>query len=426
MPSNLLPSVLMPSAHPFSTLNLSAPDLASAFPRRLQLWSVAFLCSSLLALSACQKAPEPVKAGVPGAVVDETSIRFPKDSPQLTTLRTVEVGRERDSFVRINGRISWDDSRTSRVTSPVAGKVTELRVMPGAVVKKGDLLALLSSPEFGQIQADSRKSETDVTLAERAYNRAKELHQAGLIAQKELQSLEADLSRARTERLRTQAREKAYGGGKLVDQMFRLVAPVPGTIVDRKITLGQEIRPDQNSDQPLFTISDPSRLWVSLDIPEVLSREIEVGEQVRISVPALPGEVFDATVEYVADFIDPQSRTIKARASVTNATRRLKAEMFVTADVTIAPSKALLVPATALYLQGERYYGFVEESPGTFVRHEFRAEEASLGYMRITSGGKQGEKIVADGALLLQQMLNAKSTAPKALPETASVNGAKK
>ncbi len=393
---------------------------------RFSMWPVVLLGLSLLALNACQKAPEPVKSGVPGATVDEQSVRFPKDSPQLTTLRTVEIGLERDSFVRINGRISWDDSRTSRVTSPVAGKVTELRVMPGAVVKKGDLLAVLSSPEFGQIQADARKSETDVSLAERAHARAKELHQAGLIAQKELQSLEADLARARTERQRTQAREKAFGGGKMVDQMFRLVASVPGTIVDRKITLGQEIRPDQNSDQPLFTISDPSRLWVSLDIPEVLSKEIEIGEQVRISVPALPGEVFDATVEYVADFIDPQSRIIKARASVNNAQRRLKAEMFVTADVTIAPSKALLVPATALFLQGEKYYGFIEESPDNFVRREFKAEEASLGFMRILAGGKPGQKIVADGALLLQQMLNAKSTAPKTKPEADAENGSKK
>jgi membrane fusion protein, heavy metal efflux system len=118
-------------------------------------------------------------------------------------------------------------------------------------------------------------------------------------------------------------------------------------------------------------------------------------------------------VEYVADFIDPQSRTIKARASVANPGRRLKAEMFVTADVTIAPSKALLVPATALYLQGAKYYGFVEQSPGVFVRKEFKAEEATLGFMRVLSGGKVGEKVVADGALLLQQMLNVKATAPK-------------
>jgi membrane fusion protein, heavy metal efflux system len=302
----------------------------------------------------------------------------------------------------------------------VAGKVIELRVMPGAVVKKGDLLALLSSPEFGQIQADSRRSETDLALAERAYARAKELHQAGVIAQKELQSLEADLARFKTERQRNQAREKAFGAGKFVDQVFRLVAPVPGTIVDRKITLGQEIRTDQSADQPLFTISDPARLWVSLDIPEVLSKEIEVGEQVRISVPALPGEVFDATVEYVADFIDPQSRIIKARASVMNPQRRLKAEMFVTADVTIAPSKALLVPSSALFLQGEKYYGFIEDTPGAFVRREFKAEEASLGFMRINGGGKAGDKIVADGALLLQQMLNAKATAPKTSADTES------
>jgi membrane fusion protein, heavy metal efflux system len=365
-------------------------------------------------LQACQKSPEAIKPGVPGASIEDQTITFPKDSPQLSTLRTVSVELERDSYVRINGRISWDDSRTSRVTSPVAGKVSELRVMPGAVVKKGDLLALISSPEFGQIQADSRRAETDLAHAERGAARAKELYQAGVIAQKELQNLEADLARARGERQRTLAKEKSFGGGKMIDQMFRLLAPVGGTVVDRKINLGQELRPEQSTEQPLFTISDPSRLWVTLDTPEVLSKEIQIGEQVRISVPALPGEVFDATVEYVADYIDPQSRTIKARASVLNKDRRLKAEMFVTADVTIAPSKALLVPTTALFLQGAKFYGFVENSTGVYTRREFKAEEATLGFMRVLSGAKVGEKIVADGALLLQQMLNVKSTAPKA------------
>jgi membrane fusion protein, heavy metal efflux system len=392
----------------------SQPNLAQALLSiSLPMLAIFFT----LALTGCQKAAEPVKAGVPGATIEDQTISFPKDSPQLSTLRTVNIELERDTFVRINGRITWDDSRTSRVTSPVVGKVAELRVMPGAAVKKGDLLALVSSPEFGQIQADSRRAETDLSHAERGVARAKELYQAGVIAQKELQSLEADLARARGERQRTLAKEKSFGGGAMIDQMFRLLAPVSGTIVERKINLGQELRTDQSGEQALFTISDPSHLWVTLDIPEVLSKEIQVGEQVRISVPALPGEVFDATVEYVADFIDSQSRTIKARASVLNKERRLKAEMFVMADVTIAPSKALLVPATALFLQGAKFYGFVETSPGVFTRREFSAEEASLGFMRVLNGGKVGEKVVADGALLLQQMLNVKATAPKSKSE---------
>mgnify|MGYP000931007311 CR=1 FL=1 len=171
----------------------------------------------VLVLTACSKPADTLKPGVPGAKIEDETITFAKDSPQLSTLRTVVVGRERDSYVRINGRISWDDSRTSRVTSPVAGKVMELRVMPGAFVKKGDVLALLSSPDFGQYQAEARKSETDLALAERAAARARELHGAGVIPLKELQNAEADLARARTERQRTAAREKAYGISKGVD-----------------------------------------------------------------------------------------------------------------------------------------------------------------------------------------------------------------
>ena len=94
-----------------------------------------------------------------------------------------------------------------------------------------------------------------------------------------------------------------------------------------------------------------------------------------------------------------------------------------TADLEIAPSKALLVPSTSLFLQGNKYFGFVEEKPGLFARREFKAEEATLGFMRVTSGADAGEKIVADGALLLQQMLTAKSTAPKEGPSAKATAG---
>ena len=251
--------------------------------------------------------------------------------------------------------------------------------------------------------------------------RAKDLANAGVIPQKDLQGAEADFARAKSERERTLAKANAYGAtsSRLVDQKFSLVSPVAGFVVDRRVTPGQEVRPDQPSDQPLFMISDPTRLWVMLDVPEALTQEIQVGEQVRVSVPALPGEIFNARVEYIADFIDAQSRTVKARAAVDNSQRRLKAEMYVTADVAVPPSKALKVPTNAVYLLGNQYYTFVELPAGTFTRREIKAEEATLGFVRITAGVNPGDKLVSDGALLLQQILNAKATAPAIAPKPA-------
>jgi membrane fusion protein, heavy metal efflux system len=363
-------------------------------------------------LAACSKPPEAAKAAIPGAKVTADGVTFAKDSPQLTTLRTVEAVLERESYVRINGRVSWDDAKTSRVNSSVSGKVVELKVMPGASVKKGDVLAVISSPEFGQTQSEARRAESDFALSTRALNRAKELHTAGVIPTKELQSAEADFARARAERSRTQVRERSYGGGNKVDQMFRIVAPLGGVIVDRRITIGQEVRSDQGTDSQLFIISDPSNLWISLDVPEALTTEVEIGEAIRVTVPALPGEVFNAKIEYVSDFIDPQSRTVKARASVENNQRHLKAEMYINAEVQVKPSTAVKVPAAAVYLQEATYYAFIEEAPGRFVRRAVRAESAGVGTMRVTSGMKPGDRVIVDGALLLQRMLTQKASAP--------------
>jgi cobalt-zinc-cadmium efflux system membrane fusion protein len=373
--------------------------------------SALLLCLGLLA--SCGKAPEPPKPAVPGAQVEGETVSFPKDSPQLATLKIVEAQPERASFVRINGRIGWDDTRTSRVGSPVAGRVVELAVLPGASVRRGDVLAVISSPEFGQTQSEARRADTDLQLAERTLARARELHEAGVVPLKELQSAEADAARARAERDRTAARERLYGTAGSIDQRFRVIAPIGGVVVDRNVMPGQEVRPEHTAQTPLFVITDPTRLWIRLDVPEILSQEVQLGEAVRITVPALPGEVFEARVDYVADYIDAQTRTVKARASVPNPDRRLKAEMYVSADVEVPPSSALRVPASAIYLLGDRYHAFVEEAPGRFVRRTLRAEESTLGNMRVTAGLKAGERVVADGALLLQQLVTQRATAPR-------------
>jgi membrane fusion protein, heavy metal efflux system len=381
------------------------------------LSSFSMLLLSALLISGCeQKTSAPVlqapKISAPN--VEGDVITFASDSPQLATLVTLEATQERESLVRINGRTSWDETRTARVTSPLAGRVIEIKANPGVLVKKGAILAVLSSPDFGLTQAEARRSETDLALSDKQLQRARDLSNAGVIPTKDLQAAEADFARAKNERERTLTKERAYGmsGGKLIDQKYHLLAPVGGLIVDRRLTPGQEVRPDQGTETPLFTISDPTKLWVMLDVPEALTQEIKVDEQVRVSVPALPGEIFQAKVEYVADFIDAQSRTVKARAAVDNSAKRLKAEMYVTADVEVPPSKALKVPSNAVYLLGDKYFGFVENPKGTFTRRVLKAEEATLGFVRITTGLSPGEKIVSDGALLLQQILNAKATAP--------------
>jgi cobalt-zinc-cadmium efflux system membrane fusion protein len=368
--------------------------------------------AAALALAACGKPAAPPRPPLPGVEITGDTIVFPEDSPQLATLRMVAAVPERESVVRINGRLAWDERRTSRIHVPMPGRVVELRAEAGAQVRRGDVLALVSSPDYGQAQSESRRARTDLELAERALARAKELQQAGVIPLKELQAAQADEQRARAERDRTAARERLYGGGGAIDQLYRVTAPLAGIVVERRATVGQEVRPEQAAEAPMFVVTDPTRLWVMLDVPESLSGEVAVGEALRVTVPALPGEVLTARIEYVADAIDPDTRAVRARAVLDNRERRLKSEMYVSADVEIPPSFVLRVPGNALFLLEDRYHAFVEEGPGRYTRRPVQAEQASLGYMRVLGGLAAGERVVSDGALLLQQMLVQRASSP--------------
>ena len=192
--------------------------------------------------------------------------------------------------------------------------------------------------------------------------------------------------------------------------MFALRTPVSGVVVERTAAPGLEVRPDQaHPGQPaLFVVSDPTRLWVRLDVPESLVGAVRPGQTVALRAAALPDRPIPARIAHVSDFIDPATRTLKARAEVDNADRALKAEMFVSGELSVPVREAVLVPAGALVLLGERYCAFVDQGEGRYLRREVQAEEAGLDSMRVLAGLAPGERVVVSGALLLQQLLGSK------------------
>ena len=357
-----------------------------------------------LALAACSKAPEAVDDR---PKVEGEHVVFPAGSTQTKALTTLVAATVTEEVLPLSGRLIWDETRTVRVFAPLGGRIVKLGVSPGDKVKAGDTLATLTSPDFGAAQAEAAKAAADFGVAAKSVERARELHKAGVIADKDMEQAEAEFARAGAERKRTTARARAYGSlDNSVDQQFALRAPIAGTLVERNANPGQEVRPEQGGDTPLFVISDPSHLWVNLDLPETAIGSVEPGMKVRLKISALSDEVREATVSHVADFIDPNTRRMRARAVIDNTDRRLKAEMFANAEITVSRAGFIRVPSSTVILLGKTQYVFVEESPGRFRRQIVVADDSGFGSMRVREGLKEGDKVVSEGALLLQQIIS--------------------
>ena len=120
-----------------------------------------------------------------------------------------------------------------------------------------------------------------------------------------------------------------------MDQTYTLTSPIAGTVVERNINPGQELRPDQMvaNSPPLFVVTNPATLWAIFDASERDLVMLRVGKVIQVSTPAYRDERYLAKVEAIADFLDPATRTLKIRTRLDNLSRKLKAEMFVTADV---------------------------------------------------------------------------------------------
>jgi cobalt-zinc-cadmium efflux system membrane fusion protein len=378
---------------------------------RAAVFALALAIAALV--SACGNGD--AKSDVARPRLENGRIVFPQDSPQLGSFTIEPVRESAPQQLRLSGRLVWDENRTVRLFPAFAGRVIHILVKAGDRVKPGQTLAMLASPDFGQAQADARRAQSDFALAEKNLSRLRELYAAGVSPRKELITAEADYARAEAELARASGKIRLYGGGsESVDQNLALASPIEGIVVERNINPGQELRPDlQLANSPaMFVITDPSRLWVQLDATESQLASLKRGQTVRLRSSAWPEESFEATVEAISDFIDPGSRTIKVRGSVINRDKKLKGEMFVTAEIEDTQRAGLQLPEKALVLSGGSYYVFVEEAPGSFAWKEVKVEGVRDGAAGLVSGVDLGQKVVVEGTLLLYRLYRQLAGAP--------------
>jgi len=232
-----------------------------------------------------------------------------------------------------------------------------------------------------------------------------ELQAVGAAPLKDVHAAQADLARASAERARTQERLKLYGTNTIVDQRFALRSAIPGVVVERNLNQGQEARPDASPDKPYFVVSDPTRLWFLLDVGEADVATVEPGAEVKIGATALGEARVTGRIAHVAHFVDPQTRTVKVQGTVDKADRRLRAEMFITAELKASSARGLLVPTRAIYLRGDRNYVFVDAGGGRYVRKRVQIGPLENGHQLVLEGLEPTDKIVVDGTLLLEKIL---------------------
>lgn len=287
------------------------------------------------------------------------------------------------------GLVQFDQSRQAKVTAWIAGRIDQLHVNKvGDIVSKDKPVAEIYSPDLVATQQE-------YLLAVKSRDQLKNSPIASISQNGEglVQSARQRLMLFGVKENQIAELEKA---GK-PNIRLPIYTPLSGVVIEKMMQQGQYV----NTGEVLFNIADLSQVWVEVEVYENEFPNIHLGQQVEIRSQSFPGKAFSGKIAYIYPFLDPKTRTIKARVEMANPGLKLKPDMFVNAIIKVPLGSAIVVPVTALIDTGKRQVVWVETSAGMFEPRDVQVGQRTDEKVQILSGIKPGDKVAVSGSYLI-------------------------
>jgi cobalt-zinc-cadmium efflux system membrane fusion protein len=382
----------------------------------LLLTAIALLMAGCFGGEGADRAPADAPRQTSAAIRQGDVIQFAPDSPQLSRIQTraADVERVPIGEVVAPGRVEVNPNRVSRIAPPVAGRIRSVLVGLGDPVKEGQPIVVIESSEIPALQSAFRHAEATITQtqavlarAEADLQRVRDLYEHRAIAQKEVLAAESAVAEAKAGRIQAEAaRDEVAERLRLLgiqpgsrDSTVVVHASVSGKVTEISVAPG-EFRTD--TAQPLMTLADLSTVWVAADVPENSIRFIRIGEPVVITLPAFPDQTFSGRVTRMSDVLDPETRTIRVRAELSNPQGQLRPEMFAQIRAKQGERELPTIPNAALIQLQGRNIVYVEREAGKFQEVPITVFWHGPDRVAIEKGIAAGDRVVVDGAMLLR------------------------
>jgi multidrug efflux pump subunit AcrA (membrane-fusion protein) len=186
---------------------------------------------------------------------------------------------------------------------------------------------------------------------------------------------------------------------ELLGRLLELKAPIDGVIVERMGTVGELI----GKETAVYTIGDPSDLWVQAEIKERDIGAVRTGQEVSFSVLAYHGDTFHGKIALVGNRVETESRTLEVRVEVANPDGRLKPGMFADVEIaTTALQDVLVISDQAIQSMDNEPVVFVATSDKRFEKRVIKVGLEQHGRVQVLDGLKEGDRVVTEGSFILK------------------------
>ena len=347
----------------------------------------ALVVATLGVVAACNGDSEAATAGVDSALAAAVTLG-PQD---VAVARTMELG----SGVTLRG--SLEPAQTVTVRSQVAGTVRNLRVDRGSDVRRGQVLAVIEAAGV-QSQATGARAqvaaaEAAVALAQQRLEGAKKLREAGAMSQIDFRSAEASFEAAQAQLAAAKAQAATAGEAAA---RATINAPITGSVSTRQVEEGEAV----GSNDELLTIVDTRVLELAGQVGIEDAQRVRVGQQVVFTLDANPGQEHRGRVTRVDPRADPGTRQVGVYVQLPNPDGRIIAGQFGRGRVvTGTAARGIAIPETAVRDTGTAAHVFVVDD-GRLTKRQVSlgARDESRGLVTVTSGLREGERVLASPA----------------------------
>ncbi len=314
------------------------------------------------------------------AQMDSDAIHFTPEAAALANVATSVVSRQQPvKDVRLYGKVQADERLLQNQVAHIGGRIEKLLVnFTGEAVRKGQLLAVIYSPELVTAQQELLEAAKSKQSQPEIYEASKERLQQWMLSDYQIAQIESS------------------GNVKTKVEVY---ANTSGIVTAKRVNTGDYV----SQGTVLFDVANLSQVWVLFDAYESDLPFLKVGNSITFSLQALPEKTFTANIRFIDPMIDPINRVVRVRVEVNNADGKLKPEMFATglvkADLNEYKDK-LVIPRSAVLWTGKRSIVYVKQSGNKDIN--FKMREIELGPMLgnsyvVKNGLTEGEEIVTDG-----------------------------
>lgn len=347
--------------------------------------------------------------------LDHGTIILTKSARDTLDVQTEEVlARPISEEIFSYGTLQSPWNSHALISSAISGRIVALHVAPGEVVKAGQLLAELESPELELLQLELRTAQISLNLAERLAASTEAASRVGALAGN--RSVEAQ-NEVQQQRAAVEIASAKWNGLGLpaetlnailtrpeqaITQRMALSSPINGTITHADLSVGKIVDPKEH----LFEVLDHSTVWLKVDVLEKDLSSVAAGQHLELTLTAYPDEAFQGTVDVVDDYLDPETHLGSVWATLTNPSGPPRLLPGMSGQVRLRErrnQKVITVPMAAVIRNGAERFVLVE-TESTKRASTFQKQSVTLGrrdgqFVEVLGGQiLQGDRVMTRGS----------------------------